>query len=85
MSDTAPAENDRSSKEAPKYRHDWYQTASDVCVNVMVKGLKKEQVQVDFTETTVRYVVPSNNLPHTPSTIPLQSISPHLKNKLEKT
>ncbi len=73
MSDTAPAENNPSSKEAPKYRHEWYQTASDVCVNVMTKGLKKEQVQVEFTERTVRYIVRQyhDNGPHTHSTIPL--------------
>ena len=39
----------------PKYRHDWYQTASDVYVNVMIKKLNKDQVHVEFGDTTVSY------------------------------
>ena len=34
----------------PKYRHDWYQTPTDVYVNVMIKGLKNENVSVSFEE-----------------------------------
>ena len=30
----------------PKYRHDWYQTPTDVYINVMIKGLKSEDVSV---------------------------------------
>ena len=37
----------------PQYHHDWYQTERDVCVNIMIKKLKKENVRVDITETTV--------------------------------
>ena len=32
----------------PKYRHDWYQTPTDVYINVMIKGLKNEDVSVHF-------------------------------------
>lgn len=34
----------------PKYRHDWYQTPTDVYINVMIKGLKNEDVSVNFGE-----------------------------------
>lgn len=34
----------------PRYRHDWYQTPTDVYVNVMIKGLKNEDVSVQFEE-----------------------------------
>ena len=34
----------------PKYRHDWYQTPTDVYINVMIKGLKNEDVFVRFEE-----------------------------------
>lgn len=33
-----------------KYRHDWYQTPTDVCVNVMIKGLKPKDVTVNYQE-----------------------------------
>ena len=39
--------------EKPKYRYDWYQTESDVCVNILIKKVKKENVQVDFQERMV--------------------------------
>ena len=34
----------------PKYRHDWYQTPTDVYINIMIKNLKTEDVSVDFEE-----------------------------------
>ena len=34
----------------PKYRHDWYQTPTDVYINVMIKELKNEDVSVHFDE-----------------------------------
>ena len=37
----------------PKYRHDWYQTETDVCINVLIKRVKKENVKVDFQEKSV--------------------------------
>ena len=38
---------------APKVKHDWYQTQADVCVNVMIKRLKKEDVSVEFGEQSL--------------------------------
>lgn len=40
-------------KQKSKYRYDWYQTERDVCVNVMIKRLKKENVEVDIKEKFV--------------------------------
>ena len=37
----------------PKYRHDWYQTESDVCINILIKKVKKENLVVDFQEKSV--------------------------------
>eukprot|EP00058_Branchiostoma_floridae_P023678 XP_002609168.1 hypothetical protein BRAFLDRAFT_92541 [Branchiostoma floridae] len=36
--------------------HDWYQTETHVIVTVMIKGLKKEDVQVDYDATTLSAV-----------------------------
>ena len=41
----------------PKYRHDWYQTPTDVYVDVMMKGLKNEDVSVHFEEKMASQVV----------------------------
>ena len=35
-------------------RYDWYQTSSDVYINVMMKKLKKEEISVSFGENEVR-------------------------------
>ena len=40
--------------EPPKLKHDWYQTQSDVYVNVMIKRLKREDVRVEFSERTLK-------------------------------
>ncbi len=37
----------------PPVKRDWYQTESDVFVNVLAKNLKKEDVSVDFSTDTV--------------------------------
>ena len=37
-----------------KPRSDWYQTQSNVCIDVMVKGVKREDASVAFTDKTVR-------------------------------
>ncbi|KAI8483851.1 Suppressor of G2 allele of SKP1 [Branchiostoma belcheri] len=37
-------------------RHDWYQTETHVIVTVMIKGMKKEDVQVDYDTTTLSAV-----------------------------
>lgn len=34
-------------------RYDWYQTSSDVYINIMVKKLKKEEISVSFGENEV--------------------------------
>ena len=39
---------------APKIKHDWYQTHSDVYINVMIKRLKRDDVAVDFTEKSIK-------------------------------
>ncbi|XP_043098782.1 protein SGT1 homolog [Puntigrus tetrazona] len=41
----------------PFYKHDWYQTESQVVVTIMVKNAKKEDVTVTFGETEVTAVV----------------------------
>ena len=41
----------------PKYRHDWYQTPTDVYINVMIKNLKTEDVSVDFEEKRVSLII----------------------------
>ena len=41
----------------PKYRYDWYQTEADVCINILVKKVKKENVNVDFQEKSVRGIL----------------------------
>ena len=48
----------------PKYRHDWYQTPTDVYINVMIKGLKNEDVSVKFEEKMVNlyFVFPSPSI-----------------------
>ena len=43
----------RSEPNKSKYRYDWYQTASDVYLNIMIKGLKKDSVHVEFVEKMV--------------------------------
>ena len=43
----------------PKYRHDWYQTPTDVYINVMIKGLKSEDVDVKFGEKMVCFYPPA--------------------------
>ena len=43
--------------QPPRVRHDWYQTQSDVYVNVMIKRLKRENVRVEFGERRLRVEV----------------------------
>ena len=38
---------------APKFRHDWYQTESNVCISILIKKVKQENVHVDFQEKMV--------------------------------
>lgn len=37
----------------PKFRHDWYQTESDICINILLKKVKRENVHVNFQEKMV--------------------------------
>ena len=53
----------------PKYRHDWYQTPTDVYINVMIKGLKDEDVSVNFEEKMVNFI----SLPPPPPTLVSQA------------
>lgn len=48
--ETKPAVTAAPPPPKPKYRHDWYQTPTDVYINVMIKGLKNEDVSVHFEE-----------------------------------
>lgn len=50
-----PKENGSAgaSPRKPKYRHDWYQTPTDVYINIMIKGLKNDDVSVNFEEKMV--------------------------------
>jgi suppressor of G2 allele of SKP1 len=41
----------------PRYRHDWYQNASHVTVELFVKKLSKENTSIEFREDAVRLVV----------------------------
>ena len=38
---------------APTIKHDWYQTQTDVYVNVMVKRLKRDDVSVEFGDRSL--------------------------------
>lgn len=48
----------------PKYRHDWYQTEADVCINILIKKLKRENVQVNFQEKSVSFNLYNNSCKH---------------------
>ncbi|XP_073520035.1 protein SGT1 homolog isoform X3 [Phyllobates terribilis] len=39
--------------KASKYRHDWYQTESQVIVTVMMKNVQKEDVHIQFAERQI--------------------------------
>lgn len=36
-----------------KYRYDWYQSESNVFINILIKKLEKENVHVDYQEKSV--------------------------------
>jgi len=52
--DAAPAETVAPPPPKPKVRLDSYQTESDFVVSVMAKGLKKEEVSVEFGQENFR-------------------------------
>uniref|UniRef100_A0A8C5W7D4 SGT1 homolog, MIS12 kinetochore complex assembly cochaperone n=1 Tax=Leptobrachium leishanense TaxID=445787 RepID=A0A8C5W7D4_9ANUR len=39
---------------SPKYRHDWYQTESQVIVTLMIKNVQKNNVHVQFSEQELK-------------------------------
>lgn len=49
----SPKPESQSEPNKSKYRYDWYQTASDVFLNIMIKRLKKDSVHVEFEEKRV--------------------------------
>ena len=55
-----------STSTDPTPRHDWYQTQSDVIIDILAKRLKKEDVVVNFSEKTVSHSLvwpPSGSAP----------------------
>lgn len=57
--DATPGANGEALPRPPavakcKYRHDWYQTEGDVCITILIKKMKKENVHVDFQERKVK-------------------------------
>lgn len=42
-----------SEAPVPKIKYDWYQTETTVVIEVRIKGLKDEDVKVDFQSTTL--------------------------------
>jgi len=55
LSTSVPAQSPNTEPvvEKPKYRHEWFQTATHVTVEVFVKGRKKEQVKVQFQSKNI--------------------------------
>ncbi|KAJ3321787.1 hypothetical protein HDV06_003936 [Boothiomyces sp. JEL0866] len=39
--------------EKPAIRHEWYQTDSHVIISIFIKNLKQDQVQVDFSDSSL--------------------------------
>lgn len=40
-------------KPVQKYKYDWYQTESEVRINVLIKKIRQENVRVNFQENAV--------------------------------
>jgi len=49
----ATAASTAMSSDPSKIRHDWYQTATEVVINVLAKNVPSERVSVDFSESEV--------------------------------
>ncbi|XP_044142116.1 protein SGT1 homolog [Bufo gargarizans] len=49
-SSSCPELQSTNQKKALPYRHDWYQTESQVVITVMIKNVQKEDVHIWFTE-----------------------------------
>ncbi|XP_073470329.1 protein SGT1 homolog [Aquarana catesbeiana] len=39
-----------SMRKIPHYRHDWYQTESQIIITVMIKNVQKDDVHIEFAE-----------------------------------
>ena len=52
--ETPPSASSEPAREPPRIKHDWYQTHADVCVNVMIKKLRREDVRVEFGERRLK-------------------------------
>ncbi|XP_073520034.1 protein SGT1 homolog isoform X2 [Phyllobates terribilis] len=59
-SSSCPELQSSNQTKASKYRHDWYQTESQVIVTVMMKNVQKEDVHIQFAE---RQLTLNVNLP----------------------
>ena len=49
--------NETSKTVMPKITHDWYQTESQVVIEIRVKKLKTEQVEVSFTSNALDVII----------------------------
>ena len=52
--EAAPASPEPEPEGPSKPRYDWYQTQPNVCIDVMVKKVQREDASVTFTENTVK-------------------------------
>lgn len=54
----ATSTQDPNTMPVPKIKHDWYQTDTHVVITILIKNMKKEDVKLDTTETTVSVSAP---------------------------
>lgn len=100
MADSTEGGSQPEEKQAPPptptIRHDWYQTQSDVVVDILAKGVKKEGAAVEFSERklSVAITLPDGsnhqlelNLAHPiePSKCRFKVLSTKVEVKLRKT
>ncbi|XP_047492310.1 protein SGT1 homolog isoform X2 [Penaeus chinensis] len=55
---TATSGQDPNTMPVPKIKHDWYQTDTHIVITILIKNMKKEDVKLDTTETTVSVSAP---------------------------
>jgi len=48
-----PAATSTTASDAPKIRHEWYQTPTHVFVTIFAKGVQKDNAQIEFTASTL--------------------------------
>lgn len=51
--DTACTTQDPNAMPVPKIKHDWYQTDTHVVITILIKNMKKEDIKLDMSDTTV--------------------------------